>query len=171
MKVFLELETEIYSSLISHLLPEEDTREHAAFLFAHQTIRDGSIKFEVCDSYKAKQTDFAAQLSDYLELSDETRKWLIKKAHKLNASLIEMHSHPMPWPAAFSLSDRIGLKETVSHMWWRLKNRPYIAIVVAPSGFDALVWMDNPRVPRPLDALLVDNKVLKPTNNSLEGWQ
>ena len=83
---------------------------------------------------------------DYFELTDEARIGLIKRAHVLQASLAEFHSHLSPWPAAFSLSDRMGLKETVPHMRWRLKRRPYLAVVVAPSGFDALVWSRDPKI-------------------------
>ena len=82
-----------------------------------------------------------------------------------------MHSHPYPVPAAFSIADRIGLMETVPQMWWRLKARPYFAIVVAPSGFDALVWLDNPEVPGPLEAIIAGEQRLLPTNRSLGGWQ
>ena len=83
-----------------------------------------------------------------------------------------MHSHPFPGigAAAFSWSDRRGLTETVPHMRWRLKNKPYGAIVVAPEGFDALVWIDNPAVPLPLEGINVGGELLKPTNRSLGGW-
>ena len=171
MKVFLKLEPDTHQRLIAHLLPSADKREHAAFIFAGPTKSDGEIVFEVHDTHLVDQVEFAAQHSDYLELSDEARIRLIKTAHRLGASLVEMHSHPGPWSAAFSLADRAGLRETVPHMWWRLKNRPYLAIVVAPSGFDALVWLDNPRVPRALDGLMVGPTVLRPTNNSLGGWR
>ena len=107
---------------------------------------------------------------DYLELADKTRAALIKRAHDLDTSLAELHSHPGPWPAGFSYADRLGLQETVPHMWWRLKKRPYLAIVVAKSGFDALLWLDNPKVPRPLDGIVEGSRVLKPTNFSLGGW-
>ncbi len=56
-------------------------------------------------------------------------------------------------------------------MRWRLKNRPYIALVFAARGFDALVWLDDAKAPYPLNALLVGEKQLLPTNLSLGGWQ
>ena len=88
------------------------------------------------------------------------------------ASLIEIHSHPDPWAAAFSLADREGLRETVPHMWWRLNRRPYLALVVARSGFDALVvGLSAHTAPQALDGLLVDGLTLTPTNASLWGWQ
>jgi hypothetical protein len=46
---------------------------------------------------------------------------------------------------------------------WRLKNRPYVAAVVAPSGHDGMVWPDDPRFPRRLDGLLVDGRFLPST--------
>ena len=55
----------------------------------------------------------------------------------MGASLVEMHSHIGPWPAGFSYADRLGLQETVPHMWWRLKKRPYLALVVTNCSFDA----------------------------------
>lgn len=103
-------------------------------------------------------------------MADRTRAALIKRAHDLDASLVELHSHPGPWPAAFSYADRMGLRETVPHMWWRLKKRPYLAFVVASSSFDALVWLDGPKMPRRLDGLVVGERFLRPTNFSLRGW-
>ena len=171
MKTFLNLQPGEHKKLMAHLLPPADDREQAAFLFVRETKADRKITFDVRESYLVDRREFAAQYADYLELSDETRIRLIKRAHVLGASLVEFHSHPGSLPAAFSPSDRAGLKETVTHMWWRLKKRPYLAIVVAASGFDALVWLDNPKVPRPLDGLSVGTTVLYPTNNSLRGWQ
>lgn len=134
MKTILRLYPGLFDDLTSHLLPNGSTREQAAFLFA-STERSDHVSFNVRESEKLFRHDFESQQDDYLELKDETRARLIKRAHDLQASLIELHSHPAPWPVAFSDSDRIGLSETVPHMWWRLQKRPYIAIVVAPSGF------------------------------------
>ena len=170
MKTLLELDPSLHNDLMTHLLGSPGDQEQAAFLFVTGKQADRQIVFEVTDSYKAVPRDFATQEGDYLELADKTRAGLIKKAHDLGASLVEMHSHPGLWPAAFSIADRIGLRETVPHMWWRLKGRPYLAIVVATSGFDALVWLDNPKIPRQLNGLLINGQMLEPTNKSLRGW-
>ena len=114
--------------------------------------------------------DFTHQEGDYLELEDRSRARLIKRAHDLDACLVELHSHPGSSIAAFSYADRVGLGETVPHMWWRLPKRPYLALVVTETGFDALVWLDNPRVPCRLDGLLAGSRLIRPTNESLEGW-
>lgn len=171
MKAVLNMPAGLFDELTGHLLPPRSTREEAAFLFVTSQRLDDHVRFDVIETAKLAPGEFDSQFGDYLELADDTRARLIKRAHDLGASLVEMHSHPFPFPAAFSLADRAGLKETVPHMWWRLKKRPYLAIVVAPGGFDALVWLNNPRVPQRLDGIRDGNRLLQPTNNSLGGWR
>lgn len=170
MKAFLKMESGVLDELMAHLLPRHSGEEQAAFLFARAEHGDQQVMLEVAETQKLGPGDFISQQNDYLELADATRAGLIKRAHDLDTSLVELHSHPGPWPAGFSYADRLGLQETVPHMWWRLKKRPYLAIVVAKSGFDALLWLDGPKVPRPLDGILAGERLLKPTNSSLKGW-
>lgn len=158
------------SRLREHLLPEENANEQAAFLFCETEQINGGLVFDAVDIALLGPADFAAQYGDYIELSDEARIGLIKRAHSSGTSLAEFHSHPGPWPAAFSPSDRIGLKDTVPHMRWRLPQRPYLAIVVAPDGFDALVWPHEGDAPEPLAGIETGGAMMVPTNNSLEGW-
>ena len=120
----LKLTAPLQSDLWSHLLPGNMLGEQAAFLFCETTDCGMGITFEVIDYTLLSEADLAAQYDDYLELTDAARIGVIKRAHMLNASLVELHSHLGPWPAAFSLADRLGLQETVSHMRWRLKKRP-----------------------------------------------
>jgi len=77
------------------------------------------------------------------------------RAHQLGCCLIEWHSHCGSWPAEFSLSDRMGLKEFVPHVRWRLDSRPYAAIVVANGSFDALAWTDD-GPPQRLSIMITD---------------
>lgn len=169
MNTILDIPESLFDELLTHLLPPDAEKEEAAFLFARPTHDDHDV-FEVVDSKKLSSADFESQQDDYLELADETRAKLIKHAHDLDASLVEMHSHPGPFPAAFSWADRRGLSDTVPYMWWRLKKRPYFAIVVAPSGFDALVWRTDPNLAQPIDAIRAGPRLLHPTKNSLGGW-
>ena len=171
MKALMQIDSALYDDVMGHLLPPSSAQEQAVFLFAQSVRTNGQVLFEVVRARKLTKGDFAQQDGDYLEMTDATRAGLIKEAHDLEASLVEIHSHLGPWLAGFSYADRIGLQETVPHMWWRLKMRPYLAFVVARSSFDALIWLDNMKVPRALDALLVGNTTLKPTNLSLGGWQ
>lgn len=164
MKTVLKLPAGAYEDLVAHLLPGDTPNEQAAFLFARARGTDQGVALDVIDSAKLAAADFAVQTPDYLELADATRARLIKRAHDLDASLVEMHSHPGPWDAAFSPSDLGGLSETVPHMWWRLNKRPYAAIVIAPSGFDALVWLDGPPFHQELHSLAAGSQILVPTN-------
>jgi hypothetical protein len=170
VKALLKIDDARYDDLIAHLLPPDLVQEQAAFLCVRAARSPAQIVLDVVEAAKLGPGDFIVHEDDYLEMTDETRARLIKRAHDLESSLVELHSHAGPWPAAFSDADRAGLRETVPHMWWRLRKRPYLAIVVARSGFDALLWLDNPKVPRPLDGVLAGNRLLKPTNLSLGGW-
>ncbi|NNM77116.1 hypothetical protein HJG53_09400 [Sphingomonas sp. ID1715] len=171
MRTLLRLPDGGFDRIVRHVLPPNSLVEHAAFLHLKQTpMAEGSTAFDVIDEDLLQEHEFETQESDYLELKAETRARLIKRAHDLGASLAEIHSHPGPWPAQFSEADRQGLLETVPHMQWRLSGRPYIAIVVAPSGFDALVWGQGERQPAPLTAVLAGQELLRPTNLSLGGW-
>lgn len=158
----------LHEELLVHLLPAHCKVEQAAFLFATVTRSTEHVYFDVIDVAKLSTNDFDSQAGDYLELSDDSRARLIKRAHDLGASLVEMHSHPFPWPAEFSLADLKGLEETVPHMWWRLAKRPYVAIVVAPDGFDALLWLEDSRVPKALGGLLAGDMLIRPTNHTLQ---
>jgi hypothetical protein len=166
----LHLSAGTYDDLIAHLLPSGGKYEEAAFLFAmpHRTGHD--LELRVIECAKLGADDFAARYSDYLELKDDVRGRLIKRAHDLRASLVEMHSHVGPFRAAFSYSDINGLKDNVPHFWWRLKSRPYAAIVVARDGIDALVWVDDPETPVALDEIYDGKKVILPQGTTWREW-
>jgi proteasome lid subunit RPN8/RPN11 len=166
----LELPKHVHRDLLAHLLPPGSTEEEAAFVFA-KPLQDGDeTTFSYVEHRNIARDGFARHLGDYLELSDQMRAAVIKRAHDLDASIVEFHSHPYLWPAAFSASDRSGLEEFVPHVWWRLKGKPYAAVVVAPSGFDALVWLTDPRTPQALDAIRAGGKTLAPTRLTLKRW-
>lgn len=171
MKITLHFPPGVYEELLSHLLPPPPRVEEAVFVFVQCRHLPSETRLEYFQAEKLSAKDFAVQNEIYLELTDEAKRRLIKKAHDLKASIIEMHSHTGKWTAEFSQSDRSGLIETVSHMWWRLPNRPYGAIVVADGTFDALVWVSNPDSPEALDQLVAGNRVLRPTNNSIGEWR
>jgi len=105
-------------------------------------------------------------------LTDGALARVIKTAWDDNAALVEFHSHTNPrFPAAFSPSDLDGLEEMLPHVWWRLRGRPYVAVVVSPDGFDALVWRTSPDVPEPLETLTVGETGHAPTGITIAGMQ
>jgi len=169
-KVMLELEASTYNELLSHLLPTGADFERAAFVFASASATGDDVLFREVEWLLVNQDGLSASSDVYLELSDETRAFIIKRAHDLGASLVEFHSHLGAWPAAFSSSDRMGFQEFVPHVWWRLKGKPYLAIVVAASGFDGLAWITNPNTPAALDGLVIGKRCLRPTGLSFKNW-
>ena len=169
MQYFIDLSGQQYKDIHAHLLPIGETRESAAFIFADFHEADRVLTLSAKDYLLIGQEGFTVQKNDYIELSDESSIAIMKNAHQTNTALIELHSHPFEsrWSAAFSLADMAGFEETVPHMWWRLPGRPYAAIVVSPSGFDSLVWSEDPCLPQNLTALRVDGEILKPTGMTL----
>lgn len=166
----LHIDPGFKTAIWSHLLPENEQSEsieQAAFAFA-KTISEGEVTtFDVIDWLPIERIGFVHQSGYHIELADEMRPLLIKRAHDLQTSLVEFHSHPFSTRAEFSPSDLTGLDEFVPHVWWRLKGRPYLAVVVTPSQFDALAWVTDPRSAVPLEELRAGDIVLRPSGFTL----
>jgi len=164
--ILIDLPSNIKDELWAHLMPKGFLSEGAAFVFVSNCQEADAYVFTFLDWFPVPSTGFSSRSSFHLELKDEIRGLVIKKAHDLGVSIIEFHSHSGRWPASFSGSDLSGLEEFVPHVWWRLKGRPYGAVVVARSGFDGLIWLHSPGKPLRLDAIRVEGKSLKATNLS-----
>ena len=170
METIIELRPGSYGALCEHLLPDEPEAEQAAFLFARPDATDGQLRLHVIDHYLVPSDEFRIRTLGHLDLLEETHERMIKRAHDLEAGIIEMHSHPYTThgAACFSLSDRNGLADVVPHVMWRLPGRPYAAIVIAPEGLDALVWHKRGAEPRTVDAVLDGGRLLRPTGRTLK---
>ena len=123
MGVTLEISDEQFDRLTRHLASGPD--EQLAFLLArwHEDVA------KVTDLRLIEARSFDLQTPWHLSLSDDERAAVIKWTHDNDASLIEAHVH-RGWQAAeFSGSDWSGLDAFVPHVWWRLRHRPYIALV------------------------------------------
>jgi hypothetical protein len=163
----LRLTSDQYAALIRHLLPaREQVSEQAAFAFAQPLATSPDLLLSVTEYHIVPAHAFAYQSGYHIELSDETRAFVIKRAHDLKCSLVEFHSHLGSRPAQFSMSDFTGFSEFVPHVWWRLRGRPYVAVVVAGSGFDALAWVRDAQTPEPVMEMEVGAKRLRPTGLS-----
>ena len=165
----LYLPKDLATAVWAHLLEDKSEAESAGFLFArHRRERDAHA-FETLEWYPVPSEGFLSRSSYHFELTDQVRADVIKRAHDLAASVVELHCHRGPWPARFSPSDQVGLLEFVPHIWWRLRGRPYLAVVVTTSDFDGLAWVTNPKTPEHLAGIIVDGTVFEPTRlSSLE---
>jgi hypothetical protein len=152
-----------WASLRAHLVPRRHVLEEAAFLFAQDP---GSGLQLVCrEIWLLKSEDFAYQSASHIELSDSIRARIIKNAHETRTAIVELHSHTGRCPAQFSYSDHLGFTDWVPHMRWRLKGRPYGALVITRSGIDGFIW--QARTPERIGHIrVIGGKSLHPTGLS-----
>lgn len=160
-----------YSTTWEHLLPRPQIQEEAAFAFVRRDASTDQHSYTVTDTWLLPREMLLSQHADYLELTDEAHVQVIQQAHRLDASVVEMHSHLGGGAPAFSKFDCAGLADTVPHMWWRLKGRPYFAIVVSRGGYDALAWLDGPGAPSGLSCLRVGSRRLLPSGRTRRVWK
>ena len=170
MKIAIDIPKERYDLLIRHLYPKDIKVEEAAFVFADTIEKDGEFNFRYMDHMLAQKEDFAFQSAYHIELTDEFRKVLIRRAHEFEASIIEFHSHVGQKQARFSSSDWNGFSEFVPHVFWRLSNRPYAAVVVTKYNCDGFVWIDDPTRPYMLDRIRAGSEIITPTHLSYKKW-
>ena len=169
LRIILDLPPKVKKALWRHLIPRgAHPCEEVAFLFAYTERTGEAIVFKLAEWFPVGADGFLLQSGYHLELTDEVRARAIKRAHDLGASLIEAHSHIFHGVTRFSSSDRSGFEEFVPHVWWRLRGRPYMALVVSPSGFDALAWIEDPKKPEYVDGIVVDGAFFKASQTSLE---
>ena len=157
----VEIQEANYDGLRDHLRGDV---EQVAFLFTEPYAGDQRLR--VRDVELIPSDGFAYQGGYHVELAEQIRPALIKRAWDEDACLIEAHSH-LHGPACFSWSDMAGFDEWVPHLKWRLQGRPYAALVFAPDDFDALVW-DGKQDAGPLEALdVLPGQRLAPTGRTL----
>jgi hypothetical protein len=162
----LHLPLSVQKTIWSHLLPVRFIAEEAAFVFVKHRLEDNHNNFQFIDWYPIPNDGFLSRSAYHFELTDETSASVIKRAHDLGATLVELHSHDDSLPVKFSHTDFLGFQEFVPHVWWRLKGQPYIAVVVSRSGFDGLVWIQGPDAPQCLNGISVDKTIIKSTGYS-----
>ena len=151
-----------YEQIRGHLL--SDASEQVAFAFGDVTSTDEGVTIRASDVYLVQPHEFQFQSGYHISLTDDCLAKVIKMAWDKQAALVDFHSHLWDGrPAEFSPSDMYGFREWVPHIWWRLKGKPVLAIVVSPSSFDALVWRVSPSEPEPLEGLHAGGQVVAPT--------
>lgn len=168
-KVVVQIPKEIHRRAWAHLLPRRMKNEEVCFLYVRPEENDG--RFACVDWESIPPEDFAFRSGYHIELADGVRARIIKRAHDLGASLVEMHSHTGTRPAAFSPSDMAGFAEFVPHVMWRLQGKPYFAIVVARGSFDGLAWVGDANTPQRLGGIAVGRSVFTPTATSSLPWR
>jgi len=167
LKSLLFIPQEVYQDIYRYLFPKEIRFQSVAFIFATIFKTKNSMKFQFKSWYSIESHEYEYRGREYVELKDEMRQKIIKKAFDIDASIIELHSHICSRGACFSPTDLQGFEEFVPHVWWRLNKKPYAAIVFSKSDFDAFVWLDDPQQYRQLSEIVVDGRHLYPTGLTL----
>ena len=143
-----------YDDLLAHLSSRRV--EQVAFLFTEPPV-DGQ-PLRVAEIYAVPRAGFNVQTGYHVALTDAVRGEVIKRAHDVGGCLVEVHSHRGGPPVWFSGSDLYGFEDWVPHVRWRLRRRPYVALVFAREAFDALVWKGDDDVPTSLCRLEIDGR-------------
>ncbi len=130
--------------------------EQAAFLFATTETEYGAVRFHVEDSYLVPASGWDVQMDVYLEMTDEERAKILKMARDRNAAIIDCHSHPHSQEDVwFSPSDLAGINQFAQYTKWKLKGRPFAALVFGETSIDGVVWQGEFAGAEPLGALAV----------------
>ena len=171
MAVRMAIARELRLHLWDDLLQQDPDLETAGFLYASSRAEGASVVFEARHWYLVPDDGYARRTDRYLELKDEIRGDVIQRAHTTGLTLVEFHSHLEPAPAAFSFSDHAGFSDFVPYVRWRLKGRPYLAVVVAESGFDGLAWLGSSKQPCLLDGIDEEGEFIESTGISFRSLE
>jgi hypothetical protein len=142
----------VFEGVEAHL----EKPEQVGFFLAHYDASHET--FDLQASRPVVGDGYAVQTDQHVVVADETRAEMIQWAWRENLSLVEIHSHGDWAPAQFSGSDIYGFQEWVPHLWWRLRRRPYAAIVSAGDTFDAWAWTLDPQRPLQVSELETDGR-------------
>jgi hypothetical protein len=142
---------DLYKALGGHLGARA---EQVGFFLANWLPEER--RFVLRDWWAVPPEGLEHQSDFHVSLTDDIRAEAIKWAWDSGACLVEAHSHGKWRPAKFSPSDLWGFKEWVPHLWWRLRGRPYAALVTAGDTFDAVAWIDGPNVVEQVELLVIE---------------
>lgn len=165
----IRLQVGLYSALRRHLFKRGSKEEEVAFLYLATSLDDADV-FDVTAHDLVASDGFEHRSAYHFELSETTQAKVIKRAHDLKACIAEIHCHWFQNRARFSPSDVAGLKEFVPHVRWRLKGRPYFALVFSARSFDGLAWLTDDEHPG-IVTLEVDREIAAPTGLTAREWE
>jgi hypothetical protein len=130
------------------------TVEQVAFFLA-QPLDDG---LRLVDVRAMGPADFDHQSAMHVSLAEHVRPELIAWAWKRELCLVEAHTHVRGDPVCLSSTDLSGLSDWVPHVWWRLRARPYAAIVFGDETVDGIAWRRSATGAEGVAALEVDGR-------------
>jgi hypothetical protein len=162
----VQMEPAEWDSLRRHLL--KGRHEQVAFAFCEYVENERARTFLVREIWLAEPSDFDVQSDVHITLTDDALARLIKRAWNMQLAVVELHSHPMSnRRVGFSPTDLTGLADHVPYMFWRLRGRPYAAIVVGQAAVDAVAWVKGPDDLQAVGQLRIGAEVITPTRETI----
>lgn len=141
--------------------------ERMAFLLAAD--EDGRGWAVADEMYLTDGADYAYQSPHGMALADDVRPRVLRWASASGNALVEVHSHgALSRETTFSPTDLEGLAEVVPQMLWRLRGRPYTALVIGDGDLDALTWTRRGEPPAAPAAVILGGRMLAPTAIALD---
>jgi hypothetical protein len=139
VKCEIILPEHLHQTLMRHLF--QNDLEQAAFLFASHAVDGGTLKMTAVDVHLVPADAWDYQSEMHLQMSDEERGKILKMARDKGLALVDCHSHPHAGDDVwFSGSDVSGITEFAAYVNWKLRNKPFAAIVWAEDSLDAVAW-------------------------------
>ncbi len=128
------------SSLLTHLRTGIEQ-----VVFARAVTTDRRLSYEITELLTVDEDDVDFHSGEaHVSLSDAARARFFTWAALSGGIIVEAHSHGRYGdPATFSRTDLEGLAAWVPHVQWRLKHRPYVALVVGHDTMDGLAWVEH----------------------------
>jgi hypothetical protein len=162
MKARIAIDEDRYTTARHHL---DDHPERIGFFLADWS-EEGRM-FSVTAWMPIDDNQVSSAEGDHVALADEAQTAVISWARTEGSCLVEAHSHGGRWPASFSPTDTAGFEEWVPHLWWRLRGKPYAAIVTAEKTLDALAWIEGSDDPEQVDCIVVGGTPIRTTGDTL----
>ena len=122
--------------------------------------------FEHLDWYPVSPDGYAVRNEFHFELTDQVRAHVIKRAHDLGASIVEVHSHGGPMAGCFFTQRSIGISRVCTACVVASEGAPLSGTGRHKAGFDGLAWIGGPDDPQRLEGIVVDGQMLTPTGLS-----
>lgn len=147
MRIEVRLIEDHWARLCEHVLC--DDREHAAVLIAGTASDDGSALMLVREVFLLGEEDLLSGSSRlHLEVAPVTLARMLKRARRMDASLVICHSHPFPGKVAPSPLDLATERELCARVAaQRLGDRPVGSLILGPDGVSTRVYLGRRAVP------------------------
>lgn len=145
MVILVSIPREKYRFIRAHLF--KGAKEQGCFLFADTRLEGAVVNMQVKGMHLIKENRWDHQSDFHLDLKEDEKVKVMRKAKKSGYDLIECHSHRFSGVAKFSQSDISGLDAFVRYIWWKLPGKIYGALVWTKNDIAGDAWLPKKASP------------------------